>query len=127
MTGLRDQVAIAGIGYTPYSKNSGVSTLALALRAIRSALVDAGLGVGDVDGFVTHAVGDAVPAAAVVNALRVRDPGVVLDLFGGGSMSAAAVGAGAMAVASGQAEVVVVWRALNARSVTVSGDNLTIS
>ena len=40
---LRDRAAIVGVGYTEFSKNSGVSTLTLALRAIRAAVDDAGL------------------------------------------------------------------------------------
>ena len=39
---LRDRAAIAGVGYTEFSKSSGVSTQTLALRAIRAALDDAG-------------------------------------------------------------------------------------
>jgi acetyl-CoA acetyltransferase len=39
-----------------------------------------------------------------------------LDLFGGGSTSASVVGSAAMAVASGMAECIVCWRAVNARS-----------
>lgn len=113
---IRDRTAIAGVGWTPYSKNSGVSTLELALRAISAALADCGLSRSDVDGLVTHSVGDAVPAAAVSASLGVSDPAVLLDLTGGGSMSAATVGCAAMAVASGQADTVVCWRALNARS-----------
>lgn len=112
---LRDRAAIAGIGWTEYSKNSGVSTLELALRAITAALRDCGLGPADVDGLITHGVGDAAPAASVGAALGVTDPHVLLDLWGG-SMSAATVGAAAMAVATGQANTVVCWRALNARS-----------
>jgi acetyl-CoA acetyltransferase len=113
---VRDLTAIVGIGATLYSKNSGVSTLELALRAICAAIEDAGLDRSDIDGLVTHSVGDAVPAAAVAHCLGVDDPKLLLDLTGGGSMSAATVGAAAMAVASGQAEVVVCYRALNARS-----------
>ena len=45
--GLRDRAAIAGVGYTEFSKNSGVSTLTLALRAITAALADAGLTAAD--------------------------------------------------------------------------------
>ncbi|MGW5385774.1 thiolase C-terminal domain-containing protein [Nocardia sp. NPDC003963] len=113
---MRDRTAIAGVGWTPYSRNSGVSTLELALRAITSALEDAGLQRSEIDGLVTHSVGDAVPASAVAHCLGVDDPHFLLDVTGGGSMSTAVVGAAAMAVATGQAEVVVCWRALNARS-----------
>lgn len=113
---LRDRAAVAGVGWTPYSKNSGVSTLELALRAISAALDDCGLTIFDVDGLVTHSVGDAVPAAAVAASLGVADPHVLLDITGGGSVSAATVGAAAMAVATGQASTVVCYRALNARS-----------
>ncbi|MFF3569174.1 acetyl-CoA acetyltransferase [Nocardia jiangxiensis] len=113
---LRDRAAIVGIGWTPYSKNSGVSTLELALRAIAAAADDAGLRPSDIDGFITHSVGDSATAASVAACVGVPDPHVVLDLVGGGSMSAATVGAAAMAVATGQADTVVCWRALNARS-----------
>ncbi|MFD0852634.1 acetyl-CoA acetyltransferase, partial [Actinomadura adrarensis] len=50
MGGFRDATAIAGVGYTPFSKNSGVSTLTLAVDAVLAALDDAGLTVDDVDG-----------------------------------------------------------------------------
>ena len=56
---LRDRAAIAGVGWTEYSKNSGVSTLALALRAITAACDDAGIGIHDIDGMSTHRVGDS--------------------------------------------------------------------
>ena len=49
MQGFRDRVAIAGIGYTEFSKNSKVSTLTLATRAIAAAVADAGLEMDDVD------------------------------------------------------------------------------
>ena len=68
MTGdhpLRDRAAIVGVGYTEFSKHSGVSTLTLALRAMRAALDDAGLTTADVDGVATHRVGDSVQAAVV--------------------------------------------------------------
>lgn len=113
---LRDQAAIAGIGWTGYSKDSGVSTLTLALRAIRAALDDAGLDLGAVDGVATHGVGDSTPATVVAAALGLRDVRFVLDQTGGGGLSATTVGYAAMAVALGQAETVVAWRALNARS-----------
>ena len=113
---LRDQAAIAGVGWAGYSKDSGVSTLTLALHAIRAALDDAGLDHAAVDGVATHGVGDSTPATVVAAALGLRDVRFIMDQVGGGGLSATAVGHAAMAVALGQANAVVVWRALNARS-----------
>lgn len=113
---MRDRTAIVGVGYTPYSKDSGVSTLALALQAIAAAVDDAGLTIADIDGLSTHRVGDSVQAAVVGQALGIHDPRFVSDQFGGGSMSHTTVGQAAMAVHAGVAETVVCWRAINARS-----------
>ena len=113
---LRDQAAIVGVGYTEFSKNSGVSTLALALRAIKAACDDAGIAISDLDGAACHRVGDSVQGAVVVQALGMRDPHFYVDQFGGGSASHTVVGQAAMAVATGVADYVVCWRAINARS-----------
>lgn len=113
---FRDQVAIAGVGYTPFSKNSGVSTLTLACRAILAALEDAGLSADDVDGIATHRVGDSAAPSVVGPALGIHDPTWYLDQFGGGSVSHAVVAQAALAVAAGMAETVVCYRAINARS-----------
>jgi acetyl-CoA acetyltransferase len=116
VTGLRDRAAVVGVGYTEFSRNSGVSTLALALRAVRAALDDAGLPWDAVDGVATHRVGDSVQAAVVAEALGVQDLHWYLDQFGGGSASHSVLGQAAVAVAAGVAETVVCWRAINARS-----------
>ena len=111
---LRDGVAIAGIGCTPYSKDSGVSTLTLATRAIMAALDDAGLSPDALDGLATHRVGDSVLPAVVAQALGIRDLRDFSDQFGGGSISHAVVGQAALAVDAGLAVYVVCYRALNA-------------
>lgn len=113
---FRDRTAIAGVGYTPFSKNSGVSTLTLAVEAIQAALEDAGLTVADVDAIATHRVGDSTPPWVVAPALGIPEVTWFLDQFGGGSVSHSVVGQAAMAVAAGVAETVVVYRAINARS-----------
>jgi acetyl-CoA acetyltransferase len=113
---LRDKAAIVGVGWTEYSKWSGVSTLTLALRAIRAALEDAGLSQSDLDGVACHRVFDSVQAVVVAQSLGITDMKYHLDLFGGGSTSASVVASAAMAVATGMAECVVCWRAINARS-----------
>ncbi|HEY7488196.1 MAG TPA: acetyl-CoA acetyltransferase [Streptosporangiaceae bacterium] len=113
---FRDRAAIAGVGYTPFSKNSGVSTLTLAVDAVLAALADAGLDVDDVDALATHRVGDSTPPWVVAPALGVPEVTWYLDQFGGGSVSHSVVGQAAMAVAAGVATTVVCYRAINARS-----------
>jgi acetyl-CoA acetyltransferase len=113
---FRDRTAIVGIGSTPYAKDSGVSTLTLALRAIAAAVADAGLTIAEVDGVACHRVGDSAQAAIVAEALGIQDVRYYVDQFGGGSASHSVVGQAAMAVATGQAECIVCWRAVNARS-----------
>ncbi|MFF5206354.1 acetyl-CoA acetyltransferase [Streptosporangium sp. NPDC000396] len=116
MGGFRDRTAVAGVGYTRFSKNSGVSTLTLACEAILAALEDAGLTADDVDGIATHRVGDSAAPSVVGPALGIHQPTWHLDQFGGGSVSHAVVGQAALAVAAGVAETVVCYRAINARS-----------
>jgi len=112
----RDRAAIAGVGYTPFTVDSGVSTLTLAADAIEDALADAGLTVDDVDGLATHRVGDSTPPWVVAPVLGVPEVRWYLDQFGGGSVSHAVIGQAALAVAAGIADVVVCYRAINARS-----------
>jgi acetyl-CoA acetyltransferase len=116
MSGFRDQTAIVGVGYTPFSKASGVTTLTLALRAIVAALEDAGLKPADVDGLATFRVGDSVLPMVVAQSLGIRDLRFHLDQFGGGSVSHALVGQAALALHAGVADTIVAYRALNARS-----------
>ena len=114
--GLRDQVAIAGIGCTELSKHSGVSTMTLAARSILSALEDAGVPASELDGIATFRVGDSVLPALLSQALGIRDLKYYLDQFGGGSASHSIIGQAALAIHAGVAETVVCYRALNARS-----------
>ena len=53
---LGGTAAIAGIGATEFSKDSGRSELHLAVEAVRAALDDAGLTAADVDGMVTFSM-----------------------------------------------------------------------
>ncbi len=117
MTGgtRRPAAAIAGIGATEFSKDSGRSELRLAAEAVRAALDDAGLVPADVDGLVTFTM-DSNAEVAVARELGIGE----LTFFGqigyGGGAACATVHHAAMAVATGAAEVVVCYRALNERS-----------
>jgi 17-hydroxy-3-oxo-4-pregnene-20-carboxyl-CoA lyase len=115
MTELSGAAAIAGIGATEFSKDSGRSELRLAAEAVRAALADAGLEPSDVDGMVTFSM-DANAEVAVARELGVPE----LRYFGripyGGGAACATVQHAAMAVATGAADVVVCYRAFNERS-----------
>ena len=113
---FRDRAAIAGVGYAPFSRDSGVSTLTLAVDAITAAVTDAGLDLDDVDGLATHRIGDSTPPWVVAPTLGLDDVTWYLDQFGGGSVSHAVVGQAAAACALGLADVIVCYRAINARS-----------
>ena len=49
---IKDEVAIVGIGETEYTGASGRSAKAMALEAVASAIADAGLQPGDIDGLM---------------------------------------------------------------------------
>jgi acetyl-CoA acetyltransferase len=114
--GFRDKTAVVGVGYSKYSKNSGVSTRTLAADAIAAALTDAGLPAHELDGVVCHRIGDSIEPFQVAQDLGLPVVNYIGDIFGGGSTSVAAFGTAAMAIATGTARYVVCWRALNSRS-----------
>ena len=51
---LRDKYCIVGVGETEYSRGSGRSTRAMAVEAVRKAILDAGLKASDVDGMLGY-------------------------------------------------------------------------
>jgi acetyl-CoA acetyltransferase len=109
--------AIAGVGYAPISRSSGVSVLHLAVSACRNAITDAGLSPSEVDGIVTFSLlNDSVYAQAVAAGLGGQPLGFAVDLSLGGQAPCFAVALAAMAVESGMATNVLVFRALNGRS-----------
>jgi acetyl-CoA acetyltransferase len=115
VTGLSGRAAIAGIGATEFSKDSGRSELKLATEAVRSALEDAGLAPADVDGLVTFTQ-DTNTEAAVARELGIPHLTFFSRIHYGGGAACATVQQAAMAVATGVAEVVVCFRAFNERS-----------
>ncbi len=111
------QVAIAGVGYTPFTRNSGRSVLSLAAESAREAVNDAGLPFKEVDGIGSYMVlNDSVSCGALATALGLPELRWVMEFQHGGQSPCHVVGLAAMAVACGYAENVVVFRALNGRS-----------
>ncbi|MER5732607.1 lipid-transfer protein [Streptomyces sp. NPDC002138] len=112
---LGGRAAIAGIGATEFSKDSGRSELRLAVEAVHAALDDAGLTPADVDGMVTFTM-DTSPEITVAQAAGIGDLSFFSRVHYGGGAACATVQQAALAVASGVAEVVVCYRAFNERS-----------
>ncbi|HEV2373183.1 MAG TPA: lipid-transfer protein [Streptosporangiaceae bacterium] len=112
---ISGQAAIAGIGATEFSKDSGRSELRLAVEATLAALADAGLGPGDVDGLVTFTM-DHTAEIALARELGICELRFFSQIGYGGGAACATVQQAAMAVATGIAQVVVCYRALNERS-----------
>lgn len=115
MRTLSDASAIAGIGATEYSKDSGRSELSLAAEACKAALDDAGLTPADVDGMVTFTM-DGNDEVDVARALGCGDLDYYARVPYGGGAATGTLMQAAMAVATGVADVVVGYRALNGRS-----------
>ena len=112
---LSGKAAIAGIGATEFSKDSGRSELRLAAESVRAALADAGLSATDVDGLVTFTM-DGNSEIAVARELGIQELSFFSRVHYGGGAAAATVQQAAMAVATGVADVVVAYRAFNERS-----------
>jgi acetyl-CoA acetyltransferase len=111
----RKRAHIVGVGETQYSrwgKIGDVTEHALACQAIMSAVADAGLSMDDVDGMASFAEdrNEAVFLAAELGLPELRFANMVWMPGGGGGC--AAVANATMAVETGQAEVVVVYRSL---------------
>ena len=115
MSELRGKVAIAGVGETDYSRNSGRSELTLSLQAIHAALDDCGLSAKDVDGLLRWTV-DTSAEAEVAASLGMKELAYFGEISQAGNVGAALVANAAAAINSGLAEVVVVYRGMNGRS-----------
>jgi len=112
---LNDKAAIVGIGQTEFSKNSGRSELHLAAEAVKAALDDAGIAPSEVDGMTTFSV-DTNQEIAVAQAVGIGELTFFARTEYGGGASIATLLHAAMAVATGVAKTVVVYRAFNERS-----------
>jgi acetyl-CoA acetyltransferase len=124
----RGQAAIAGIGCTEFSRDSGVSTFTLAVRAVRAAIKDAGLELSDIDGLATFGTADSTSPNLLAQALGIQSMRYYVDQYMGGSVSLSILGQAALAVSAGVADCVVCYRALNGRSeIRKNGSSMSMS
>jgi acetyl-CoA acetyltransferase len=115
MSHFARRTAVAGIGATEFSKDSGRSELQLAAECVAAAIDDAGLSPVDVDGLTTFTM-DTNAEIHVARSVGIGDLTFFSRIDYGGGAACATVQQAAMAVATGMAEVVVAYRAFNERS-----------
>lgn len=115
MTDLRGAAAVAGIGATEFSKESGRSELRLACEAVLAAIEDAGLRPADVDGMVSFTA-ESSSEIHVARNIGVGELTFFTRVPHGGGAACGTVAQAAAAIATGLASVVVCWRAFNERS-----------
>jgi acetyl-CoA acetyltransferase len=116
MTTIRNKAAIVGIGQTEFSKDSGRSTLHMALEVILEALEDAGLQPKDIDGMVKMAANDDIFEIDILRSLDLPNLRFFSEIPHGGGASCGTIANAVAAVVSGMADVVVTFRSLNERS-----------
>jgi acetyl-CoA acetyltransferase len=112
---LAGRAAIVGIGHTEFSKRSGRSELQLAAEASRAAIADAGLSPADVDGLVTFTL-DSTDELLLMRCLGLPQVRYWSRTPHGGAGAHTTVQHAAMAVVSGAARHVLIYRAFNERS-----------
>jgi len=115
MKTLRDKYCIVGVGETEYSRGSGRTTRALAVEAVRNAILDAGLTPRDVDGMLDYQGGDSTLANWVAPDLGIR-LNFYMDVFGGGSSTEALIGLAMGAIETGMCNTVAIYRSMNGYS-----------
>jgi acetyl-CoA acetyltransferase len=110
-----DDVIIAGIGHTEYSKESGRSELQLACEAASAAIDDAGFAPADIDGMVTFTL-DPNDELLLMRGLGIPELRYWSRTPHGGPGSNTMVQHAAAAVTAGVANSVLLYRAFNERS-----------
>ena len=113
--GFSNSVAIAGVGETDYSRESGRTELMLALQAITSALDDAGIEPREVDGLMKWWVDTSTEAEVAAN-LGIPDLAWWGEINQAGNVGGALVAHAAAAIHAGLANVIVIYRGVNGRS-----------
>lgn len=112
---LQDKAAIAGIGLTEFSKRSGVSELSLAAQATFAACEDAGLSPSEIDGFVSYTL-DSTDEIELARTVGANDLKLFTKVNYGGGAAVGTILHAVMAVATGVADNVICYRAMNGRS-----------
>jgi acetyl-CoA acetyltransferase len=106
---LQDAAAIVGIGQTEFAKQIDRPESQLACEAVVAALRDAGIAPSEVDGLSSFTM-ETTDEVTMAKNIGAGDLTYFSQVGYGGGAGCATVGHAAMAIATGQADVVVAWR-----------------
>ena len=106
---LRDAAAIVGIGQTEFAKEIDRPEPQLAAEAVWAALQDARIDPAEVDGLSSFTM-ESTDEVTLAKTLGFGDITYFSQVGYGGGAGCATIGHAAMAIATGQADVVVAWR-----------------
>lgn len=122
---IKDKTAIAGIGWSRFSRDSQTTVTNLAAEASLNAINDAGLSPKDIDGVVTYWwQRDTIYPRELIRTLGIECCNYQLFNGLGGGWASSAVASAAMAVYAGMCKHMLVYRAMNGRSERADrGDN----
>src|SRR5919199_3833110 len=112
---LTDKYCIVGVGETAYTKNSGRTTRAMAVEAVRNAMRDAGLQASQVNGMLSYHGGDSCVSPEVAADLGMRLD-FFMDVIGGGSSTEALIGLAMGVIEVGMCRTVAIFRSMNGYS-----------
>src|SRR5690349_20508585 len=104
---MKRNAAIVGAGLTGVGKIYGRTARSFAAEAVRLAVADAGLALGDVDGLLINSGKSFGLDLTLARHLGLRDLRMLSELNSFGASAAIMVAQAAMAVLAGAAEVVV--------------------
>lgn len=114
---LRDKCVIAGVATVGYFRHTDRSEASLGVEAVMNAAQDAGISVRDIDGLITYQYNnDTVRPQEIAQALGIPKLRFWLENWLGGTIGAGLMGIAAMAINSGLARNVVVYRSVKHRS-----------
>ncbi|MHB8317697.1 MAG: lipid-transfer protein [Acidimicrobiales bacterium] len=106
---LQDATAIVGIGQTEFGKQINRPEGQLAAEAVVSALKDAGIDASEVNGLCSYTA-ETTDEVTMAKSIGAGEVTFFSQVGYGGGAGCATVGHAAIAVATGQADVVVAWR-----------------
>ena len=107
---IKDRTAIVGIGQTRFGKGIEDTELSLACQAISAAIEDAGIQASEVDGLAMYSM-ENNREFEVARSVGLGDITFFGEIGYGGGAGCGAIGHAAMAVATGQCNTAVAWRA----------------